>query len=89
MRKANMHYVLDIIEGLILLMLAVSGFILWLALPEGKAPGEVFLFDRHTWVEIHRWLSVGLLVFFSTHVLTHLTWLSYMTKRLLRKPDKN
>jgi hypothetical protein len=83
-----MHYVLDIIEGLILLMLVVSGFILWFALPEGSEPGKIVLFNRHTWVEAHRWLAVALLVFFSTHVLTHWTWLMYMTKRFFTRPNK-
>jgi hypothetical protein len=89
MRKATMHYILDIIEGLILLLLVISGFILWFALPEGSDTGKTVLFDRHTWVHAHRWLAVALLVFFSTHVLTHWTWLRYMTMKLFRKPDKS
>ncbi len=88
MRKANMHYILDIIEGLILLMLVVSGFILWFALPEGSESGKIVMFDRHTWVDAHRWLAVALLVFFSTHVLTHWTWLMYMTKRFFTRSNK-
>ncbi|MGD0854913.1 MAG: DUF4405 domain-containing protein [Dehalococcoidia bacterium] len=88
MRKATMHYVLDIIEGLILLMLVVSGFILWFALPEGGESGKIVLFDRQTWVNTHRWLAVALLVFFSTHVLTHWTWLMYMTKRFFTRSNK-
>jgi hypothetical protein len=89
MRKATMHYVLDIIEGLILLMLVISGFILWFALPEGSESGKTVLFDRHTWVSAHRWLAVTLLVFFSTHVLTHMTWLTYMTKRFFTRAKKD
>ena len=88
MRKARMHYVLDIIEGLILLLLVVSGFILWFALPEESAAGKILLFDRHAWVLTHRWLAVALLVFFSTHVLTHWTWLWYMTRKFFLKSDK-
>ena len=64
MRKATMHYILDAIEGVILLALVVSGFILWVALPEGSEVGKTFLLDRQTWVQIHRWLAVSLLVFF-------------------------
>jgi cytochrome b subunit of formate dehydrogenase len=89
MRKARMHYVLDILEGLILLLLVVSGFILWFALPEESVPGKMVLFDRHTWILAHRWLAVALLVFFSTHVLTHWTWLWYMTKKFFSKSTKD
>ena len=89
MRKASMHYILDIIEGLILLMLVVSGFILWFGLPEGSEAGKIIIYDRHTWVQIHQWMAVGLLVFFSTHVITHWTWLWYMTRSFFRKFKKN
>ncbi len=90
MKKATMHYVLDGIEGTILLLMVVSGAILWFTLPEGSPVGKtVLLFDRPTWIEIHRWLGVGLLVFFSAHVLTHWTWLAYMTRSFFKKTRKS
>ena len=85
MRKATMHYILDIIEGMTLFFLVVSGFILWFALPEGSEAGKTVIFDRQNWVIAHRWLSVILLLFFSTHILTHWTWLWYMTRRLFKR----
>lgn len=85
MRKATMHYVLDIIEGLILLAMVISGFILWLALPEGSDSAKTVMLDRHGWVTLHQWSAVALLVLFSTHVLTHWTWLWYMTKKLFKR----
>ena len=89
MRKATTHYVLDIIEGLILLLLVISGFILWFALPEGSETGKHVLLNRHAWVEVHRWLAIALLIFFTTHVLTHWTWLSYMTKNVFKQTKKD
>ena len=88
MRKATMHYILDAIEGLILLVLVISGFILWFALPEGSEAGKSVIFDRRTWVQLHQWLAVGLLVFFSTHIITHWTWISYMTKNYFSRNKK-
>jgi cytochrome b subunit of formate dehydrogenase len=88
MRKATMHYILDAIEGLILLLLVISGFILWFALPEGSEPGKAVIFDRCTWVQAHQWLAVGLLAFFSTHIITHWTWISYMTKNYFGRIKK-
>ena len=89
MRKATMHYIFDAIEGLILLLLAVSGFILWFALPEGSEAGKVVLIDRRTWMQAHQWLAVGLLAFFSTHIITHWTWISYMTKNFFQRLKKS
>ena len=85
MRKATMHYILDAVEGIILLLLVVSGFILWFALPEGSAADKTVIFDRPAWVQTHQWLAVGLLVFFSTHIITHWTWISYMTRNYFRR----
>lgn len=88
MRKATMHYILDAIEGMILLALVVSGFILWFSLPEGSDPDKVVIFNRSTMVNVHRWLAVALLIFFSTHIITHWTWISYMTRSYLRRLKK-
>lgn len=85
MRKATIHYVLDAIEGMILLGLIASGFTLWFILPEDSGPGKVILSDRHAWVQFHRWLAVALLVFFSTHIITHWTWITYMTKSYFKR----
>jgi cytochrome b subunit of formate dehydrogenase len=85
MRKATMHYILDAIEGLVLLFLVISGFILWFALPEGSDAGKTVLFNRQAWVQAHQWLAVLLLVFFSTHIITHWTWISYMTKNYFNR----
>ena len=88
MRKATIHNILDAIEGLILLLLVISGFILWFALPEGSEAGKAVIFDRHTWVQAHQWLAAGLLAFFSTHIITHWAWISYMTKNYFRRIKK-
>lgn len=85
MRKSSMHYILDAIEGLILLLVIISGFILWLALPEGSQADKIFIFTRSIWINIHRWLAVGLIIFFSTHIITHWTWISYMTRSYFKK----
>ena len=89
MSKARMHYVLDIIEGLILLLLVVSGFILWFALPEGSSAGMTVLFNRAVWINVHGWLAIALLIFFTTHVLTHWKWIWHMTKGIFKGAGAN
>ncbi len=89
MRRATMHNILDAVEGIILLLLIASGFILWFALPEGTPADKIVLFDRRTWILVHQWLAVGLMVFFSTHIITHWNWIVYMTRRYLGWNKKN
>jgi hypothetical protein len=92
MRKATRHYILDAIEGLILLASFITGFILWFVLPGGDwggagphGGGATFLFNRHVWIEIHKWLAVALLVAFSTHIATHRQWITHMTKSYFKR----
>jgi len=95
MRKATRHYILDAIEGLILLGSFISGFILWFVLSGGywggdgpHSGGATFLFNRHDWIVIHKSLAIALLVIFSTHIATHWRWVTYMTKSYFRRDKK-
>ena len=95
MRKATRNYLLDAPQGLLFLLQGVSGFILWLVLPRGyggqgmgwDGGGEVstFLFERHTWLDIHRWLAVALLIMIVAHLVLHWRWVVYMTKSYFRE----
>jgi hypothetical protein len=82
---------MDAILGLTFLFQGISGFILWLVLPRGSGgryrgdageSGEIstFLFSRHTWLDIHEWAAVALLVMLALHIAIHWRWIVYMTK---------
>jgi len=90
---------MDAILGLTFLFQGISGFILWLVLPRGSGGGyggghgggagesggvSTFLFDRHTWLDIHEWAAVALLVAFAVHITLHWRWIFYMTKSYFR-----
>ncbi|MFC1932762.1 hypothetical protein ACFLXU_03905 [Chloroflexota bacterium] len=63
MRKSTRNYLLAFIMLLLALFQATSGFVLWLALPSGGGYGggrgteisgeATFLWDRHTWSNLH------------------------------------
>ena len=90
MRKTTRNYVIDAVFGMLLLCQGVTGFVLWFILPGGGyryrgGPGleeasSVFLFERHTWLDIHEWLAVALVVMFAIHIIIHWRWIYYMTK---------
>ena len=94
MRKATRNYLLAFIMFLLALFQAVSGFILWFVLPRGgggyrggrgAAAEHTFLMTRDTWIDIHDWVAVALLVILVVHLILHWKWVVYMTKASFRQ----
>jgi hypothetical protein len=65
---------------------AVSGFILWFALPSGGGRGRLELtylgLSRHTWVDVHDWAAIALTVLVIVHFILHWRWVVQMSKRI-------
>jgi len=98
MRKATKNYILNAVFGLLLLFQGISGFIIWFALPGGgggyrggaglQGGGAMFLFTRHTWLGIHEWTAVALVVVFALHIAIHWRWIVYVTKLYFKQHNK-
>ncbi len=97
MRKTTQNYVVNLMFGLLMLFQSVTGFILWFVVPGGyryrggagaAAGSPVFLFDRHTWQDVHKWTALVLLVIFAVHIFMHWRWLFYMTKSYFQQGTK-
>jgi len=95
MSKVKFLFTLVILAFVALLVQAISGFILWLALPHGGGDGDgrgiggggvesTFIWDRHTWLDIHDWTAVALLVIIAIHISIHWKWLYHQTKSVFR-----
>ena len=91
MKKATKNYIIFIFLFLLALFQTASGLIMWLALPSGQgyrggrgsvAP-DVFIWDRHTWINLHDWVAVALLALLILHLIFHWKWILYHTKRYL------
>ena len=90
MRKPVRNYILAVIMALLALVQAVSGFVLWLVLPRGggfrggRGGGfdteATFLWSRDTWINVHDWVCVALLVMLVVHLILHWRWIVHMTK---------
>lgn len=86
MKKSKLQF------GLVLALIglglveALSGFVLWLALPSGGGRGhagveQVFLMlSRRTWLDIHDWVAVALIAVGVIHLVMHWKWLFRMTR---------
>ena len=93
MSKVRMLYAVVAASFVTFLVEAVSGFVLWLVLPSGLGGGrgrgggfstESFIFDRHTWLDIHDWAAVVLVVLIAVHVAMHWKWIMRTTRSLFR-----
>ncbi len=89
MRKWVQNYLLFIVLFLLALFQAVTGFLLWLAMPGGGYRGgrgiesadTLFLWSRNTWINLHDWTAVALLVIVIIHIILHWKWILYTTKK--------
>jgi len=95
MSRTTRNYILDAVFGLALLFQGVTGFVLWFILPGGgyryrgglglDEASSTFLFARHTWLDIHAWVAIALLVIFALHIAIHWQWILSMTKSYFRQ----
>ena len=90
MSKALKNYLLVVTIFLAGLVEAVSGFVLWFALPHSGGGGrwqgavrEFWGLPRETWTGMHDWAAVALIAIAVLHVFMHWHWIARMTQRYL------
>ncbi len=96
MKQWVRNYILFVIMFLLAVFQALSGFILWIVLPHGQGyrggrglelVDNAFIWQRDTWIDLHDWTAVALLVMIVIHLVLHWKWIIYITKKALR-PEK-
>ena len=94
MRKVNIYWSLVIGMALLGLAEAISGFVLWLGFPAGGGGsghrwgggggglGSLTFWElsKHTWIDIHDWVAVALVIIVTIHVILHWKWIVRMAK---------
>ena len=67
------------ITGIYFLFLPVGGY------QGGRNPmyGVIFLFDRHTWDDLHIWTGIAMIAAAVIHLAFHWQWVKTMTKRII------
>ena len=100
MTKAVKYWILAIIMGVLGLVEAVTGFVLWLGFPAGgSGAGRLYGgignltywgITKHTWIEIHDWVAIALVAIVVLHIILHWKWLVRVGRNLIgntfRKP---
>ena len=95
MKKSMENYAVFVGMFMLGLVEAVSGFVLWLALPQGSGGHGVgrlaggvestfWSLSRHTWIDIHDWVAVAIMAVIVIHLALHWKWMFYMTKKLFQ-----
>jgi hypothetical protein len=81
-------YLFSLVGFLVLtgLVEAVSGFVLWFALPSGGGRRGLDLtylgLTRHTWIDIHDWVAIALTAIVIIHIIIHWKWVARMTRQI-------
>ena len=91
MSKSKQYFAVVVASFAALFVEAFSGFVLWLVLPHGSGMGRgrggglgssSFIFDRGTWLDIHDWAAIALIIFIILHIAMHWKWIVRMLKSL-------
>lgn len=91
-KKARWNYIVDMGIALMGLLSAVSGLVLLLAGPGGGYRGGrnpefqalILGLSRHTWSDLHTWVSVLAILGIVVHLALHWNWIVCTTKLWLR-----
>ncbi|MBA7683259.1 hypothetical protein ES703_91620 [subsurface metagenome] len=102
MSKAKKYWILAMGMAVFGLAQAVSGFVLWLGFPTGGGGGgrgwggggglgnlTFWELSKHTWIDIHDWVAVALVVLVIIHLILHWKWIARMAKSMFKVTRKS
>lgn len=71
-------FIVDVLMFVDFVLLAVSGFVLWWALPRGSGGIPFFFLDRGEWLRMHDVTSIILVVLILVHLILNWNWIKCM-----------
>ena len=78
----KLKYIVDMFMFLVFLIVALSGFILWLILPKGSGNSLFLILTRNEWIFVHNWSSVIFILLLLIHLILNWNWIILVTKSL-------
>jgi cytochrome b subunit of formate dehydrogenase len=75
MRKHTQNKYIDGVLFIALLVLLVTGIIMYVVLPPGGHDKVWLSLTRHEWGDIHFWTAVIFTVVIAVHLLLHSSWI--------------
>ncbi len=78
MNRMKLKLLIDILMFLDLLVVAVSGFVIWFVYPTNSGSGRagaLFLLTRFQWLGIHNWVAVVFVILLLVHLFLNFPWI--------------
>ncbi|WP_135612338.1 DUF4405 domain-containing protein [Methanococcoides sp. AM1] len=91
MNRTRTNYIVDTILLLLFIIVAFTGFFMYLVIPEGIPQGRYQVYmglTKTTWTMIHNRSSILLTVFIAIHFILHWKWISCIKANLFRKSKR-
>jgi hypothetical protein len=85
--KTKYNFWLDATIFITFLITAVTGLLLWLVIPheQGSQALSLLGLSRRTWVDIHDWVGLAMLIGATIHIVLHWKWITCVAGRFFGK----
>lgn len=92
MNRIKLNYSVDLILTVLFIVVAVTGFVMYLVIPSGVQHGryqEYMGITKATWTLIHNRSAILMTLFTGIHLALHRKWIRCATKIIFTGKDKN
>jgi len=92
MNKQKINYIIDFLALISFIITAFTGLVLMLSMPSGVRQGRfqsLLGIEKTTWIKLHDWFGIGLIILVIIHLILHWDWLVLMTRNTLKKKKVN
>ena len=79
-RKHNKNLITDIVSFLSLILLTMTGIVMYFVLPHGSKDKEWLGLTRHEWGDVHFWVAILFVVIIGVHLVLHWKWIRHSLK---------
>jgi len=84
MQKTRVKYIVDMVLFISISSIAALGLMLGFIIPRGRGGQEFFMgLNRHTWSDLHLYLSFSLLILLPLHLWFNWNWIIQCSQRYL------
>ncbi|MEZ5336158.1 MAG: DUF4405 domain-containing protein [Methanolobus sp.] len=90
MNRMKLNYSIDLILTILFIVVAVTGFVLYLVIPSGVQHGryqEFLGITKSTWTLIHNRSAILMTLFTGIHLILHKKWICCVTKSIITSKE--